>query len=123
MTKFKLDENLGKSIKNKLSEKGFIVDDVYDEKIQGADDNQIFNKCLSDGRCLVTLDTDFCNIIRFPFDKSEGVIVLRPYDTLTPFLLKEMVDSMIRALAENEVKGKLWIIEPGRIRIHEQSEQ
>ena len=30
---------------------------------------------------------------------------------------------MIRALAENEVKGKLWIIEPGRIRIHEPFEE
>jgi predicted nuclease of predicted toxin-antitoxin system len=123
MTKLKLDENLGKSIKNQLYEKGFNVDDVYEEKIQGAEDSNIFIKCVSDGRCLVTLDTDFCNILRFPYDKSEGIIVLRPYGTLTPFLLKEMVGGMVRALAENEVKGKLWIIEPGRIRIHEPFEQ
>ena len=42
MTKLKLDENLGKSIKNQLSEKGFNVDDVYEEKIQGAEDSNIF---------------------------------------------------------------------------------
>jgi len=121
--KLKLDENLGKSVKNFLVDKGFNVDDVYDEKIQGADDNAIFQKCISDGRCLITLDTDFCNVLRFPFDKSEGIIVFRSYGTHTPSLLKEMTAYMIAALNDNELKGKLWIIEPGRVRIHEQDDK
>ncbi len=118
---FKLDENLGKSIKIFLSEHGHNVDDVYDEKIQGANDNMIFQECVLGERCLITLDTDFCNILRFPFDKSEGVIVLRPYSAHTPSLLKEMAGCMLSALNDNTIKGKLWIVEPGRIRIHEQT--
>lgn len=119
MTRFKLDENLGKSIKTSLIQKGFDVDDVYDEKIQGARDNDIFKKCLSEGRCLITLDTDFCNIIRFPYIESQGIIVLRPHGPLTVSILTELLGTVISALAKNEVKGKLWIVEPGRLRIHE----
>jgi len=42
---------------------------------------------------------------------------------IKPDVMKEMVGGMVRALAENEVKDKLWIIEPVRIRIHEPFEQ
>lgn len=64
------------------------------------------------------LDLDFANVLRFPPERSPGLVVLRGPDDLFP-TVRLLVRTLIGALAKGEPSDHLWIIEPGRIRIHE----
>jgi predicted nuclease of predicted toxin-antitoxin system len=78
--KFKLDENIPRVARAQLTALGWDVDDVYDERLAGAIDREIQAACESEGRILITLDTDFADIRRYDPTQSPGVSVLRPRD-------------------------------------------
>ena len=84
----------------------------------GACDTMVFEVCAAEGRALVTLDSDFSQVLRFPPDKSAGVAVLASSGRMTSSLLEILLGQLIDALPKHELSGRLWIIEPGRIRIH-----
>lgn len=67
---------------------------------------------------LVTLDSDFAQVLRFPPERSAGVAVLSSSGRMTSGLLKLLLGQLIEALQHHELSGRLWIVEPGRIRIH-----
>jgi len=48
---------------------------------------------------------------------SAGIVVLRARNGLMTTLL-ELVDTMLEALRRDSPKGRLWIVEPGKLRIH-----
>jgi hypothetical protein len=70
----------------------------------------------------VTLDLDFGNVLRFPPEQTAGLAVLRPAGKPTLAALKRLAEQLIEALSRESVSGCLWIVEPGRIRIHESPE-
>jgi Domain of unknown function (DUF5615) len=43
----------------------------------GADDDTLFARCRQEGRCLVTLDLDFSNVLRVPPEQTAGLVGLR----------------------------------------------
>ena len=63
--KFKLDENLGSRTASLIGEAGHDVQTVSDEKLNGVEDAWLYRVCASEGRCLITLDLDFADILRF----------------------------------------------------------
>lgn len=74
-------------------------------------------KCLEEHRCLVIADLDFAQTIQYQPNEFSGLIVLRhPNPTLKGML--ELVRQVAVALNEESPQGRLWIVEPGRIRIH-----
>lgn len=77
---------------------------------------------LDENRRLVTLDLDFCDIKRFPPMNSPGVIVIRAQGQITFNMLERLVAQFLLYLTKNDPTGKLWIVEPGRIRIHQTGE-
>jgi predicted nuclease of predicted toxin-antitoxin system len=78
MIKLKLDENFSPNTATIFKNAGFDTHTVIDENLSGADDTLIYAQCLSENRCLITFDTDFCDILRFPSETTEGIIVIRP---------------------------------------------
>ena len=88
---------------------------VLDQRLSGASDRVIFNISVQEDRTLVTLDLDFSNPFRFPPDTTAGVVVIR---VRRPLL--ELIQSTLKAappqLTRDLIRGKLWIVEPGRIR-------
>ena len=72
------------------------------------------------GRILVTLDLDFSNVIRYPPERTPGLIVLRGPNDLFP-TVRMLILTLVDALVGDTPAGRLWIVEPGRIRIHEAS--
>ena len=117
--KFKLDENLGKSVKQIFIDFGHEVDTVYDESLEGSSDEKIYDICKKEARCLVTLDIDFCNILRFPLDGIGGIIVLRPRAKFNIATIHGLIKSFLRILKKHQIINKLWIVEHDRIRVHE----
>lgn len=70
--KFKIDENLPVEFAELLRESGFEADMIEDERLSGAGDEIVAERCI-----LVSLDLDFANVREFPPEDHDGLIVLR----------------------------------------------
>lgn len=116
--KFKLDENLGQRGAQRLRTAGHDVSTIAQQQMIGSSDMTVFEVCAAEGRALVTLDSDFSQVLRFPPDKSAGMAVLASSGRMTSKLLELLLDQLVDALQDHELSGHLWIVEPGRIRIH-----
>lgn len=116
--RIKLDENLDVRLASLLAADGHDVDTVRDEGLSGSDDELVFETCRSNGRVLVTLDLDFSNPFRFPPQDTEGIVVVRPPRPVLS-AIRATLGSILPQLKTHSVKGMLWIVEPGRIRVHD----
>jgi Domain of unknown function (DUF5615) len=75
--KFKLDENLGSVAAELIAESGHEVESVAQEKLSGASDARLFEVCIAERRCWISLDLDFADVLRFPPHNTPGIAVLR----------------------------------------------
>lgn len=75
--KFKLDENFAGRTVRLFRERKLDVETVRDEELEGATDQTLFEACVQERRCLVTLDLNFSNVIRFPPKETTGIAVIR----------------------------------------------
>ena len=117
--KFKLDENFGTRTLNIFRSAGYDVQTVWEQGLQGCSDRQIYEICCSEKKCLVTLDLDFADTVLFPPRETNGIVVLRvPRNPSLP-LLERLIHQFIDALKKMQVVKELWIVEIGRIRIHQ----
>ena len=115
--RIKVDENIGGSGGDLLRRDGHDVMTVREQGLAGAADTVVFQACKAEGRTLITLDRDFGQVPRFPPDRSAGIVIL---ELGGPASLRALLDRLreFLALAATEpVHGKLWIVEPGRIRV------
>ena len=119
--KFKLDENLGFRTVELIGALGHDVQTVSQEKLNGIDDARLSEVCAAEGRCLITLDLDFADVLRFPPHTGPGVAVRRPPQPVTLRLLTELVRSLLSALERESIAGRLWVVQVGRIRVHDPS--
>ncbi len=120
--RFKLDENFDARLALLFAEAEHEVDTVLDENLSGSSDETIYHVCRNTGRVLVTLDLDFSNPLRFPADQTHGIIVVRPPRPVLQ-LVRSTLETALRALKSKPIKGKLWIVELGRIRVYTPSEE
>lgn len=115
---FKLDENADPRWRVPLEDAGNTVSTVAEEKLRGETDATIAAVCRSLDMCLLTLDVDFAQTTAYPPAEYSGIIVLRhPRPTLKSML--GLVHQIVAMLRRESPHGRLWIVEPGRIRIHE----
>jgi len=114
--RFKLDENLPVDAAVPLTEAGHDVHTVYQEGLCGTPDSKISEVCRSEKRILITLDTDFCNILNYPPATHNGIIVIRTLDQSKPEILWFLQKVLLPHLTE-AVQGKLWIVQRNGIRI------
>jgi predicted nuclease of predicted toxin-antitoxin system len=114
--KLLLDENLSPAQAARLRRIGYDAVAVLDVGLGGADDVVVRQCALAEQRTLVTIDSDFSHILRFPPENTPGVIWLRPWPP-TETMIQTMLDGVLHQLADFSVAGKLVVVEPGRIRI------
>lgn len=119
---FKLDENCDPRWQAPLIAAGHTVASVFDEGLRGADDEAIASACRREGRCLITADLDFAQLLDFPPENFSGFSVLR-HSQPTLAGLRGLIEQVVLAVAKESPSGRLWIVEPGRIRIHLRSEE
>lgn len=117
--RFKLDENLGPRAAQFFVESGHDVKTVIEEGLGGASDQRIIDMCVREQRCLVSLDLDFADALRFPPQTTAGIAVLRPTHPASLSLLARLIHNLLTVLERESIKGRLWIVEPARIRMHE----
>ena len=117
--KVKLDENLGLLGKSLLEADGHDVMTVAEQRLIGAQDEHIYEVCKEESRVLVTLEHDFGQTIRFPPEATAGIVVIECKGRVSPSMILARMDEIDRFLRTTPIDRELWIVEPGRVRIHE----
>jgi len=114
--KLLLDENLSPAHALRLRQAGHDAIAVLDAGLGGTADSVVRDFALKHERTLVTIDSDFSHILRFPPEGTPGVVWLRPWPP-TETAIATLLDGAMRQLADVPIAGKLVVVEPGRIRI------
>ena len=118
IARFKLDENLPRDAQTLLLDAGHEAHTVNDERLAGRPDSQILDVCLTEDRVLVTLDLDFADIRQYPPSSNRGIWVLRPERQSIENSLSALRGALA-LLGKEPTTNRLWIVEPGRVRIRE----
>ena len=116
--KFKIDENLPLELGALFAAHGYDAATVYDEKLSGASDADIYRVSTIEERILITLDLVFADIRAFPPRESVGIIVLKLPRQDKPFVLS-LAARLLSHLEREAPTRHLWIVEPKRIRIRD----
>ena len=117
--KWKLDENFGSHTAHLFLDAGHDVETVLQERLGGSSDETLFEVCIREDRSLLTLDTDFADVLRFPPHRAPGIAVLRAPRNPSLRLLETLVGDLLHFLTSEPIRGRLWIVEPGRVRVRE----
>ncbi len=116
--RFKIDENLPVDLAILLRNSGHDAETVYDEELTGAPDPDIAARCQEEGRVVVTFDLDFSDIRAYPPAQHRGLLVLRLKRQDRDHVLRT-VERLLQVFTEEELDGRLWIVDEDRIRIRE----
>lgn len=119
--KWKLDENFGSRTAHLFLRVGHDTETVLQEQLGGSSDETLYAHCIREDRCLLTLDMDFADILRFPPHRTPGMAVLRVPRNPSLRLLEALV-AVLRFVATEPIRGRLWIVEPGRVRVREDAQ-
>lgn len=112
----KLDENIGRRGVELFQRAGHDVATVSEQGLSSSRDENLLRVCVSEKRCLVSLDLGFGNPLVFKPSDYEGIAVLRLPPKPTPADLLTEIRTLIGGLAQKEIKGNLWIVQRRRIR-------
>ena len=82
--KLKLDENLGARGAELFRQAGHDISTVAQQGLCSATDKRLLEVCVTEKRCLVTLDLEFGNPLVFRPEDYSGIAVFRPLSTSTP---------------------------------------
>ena len=117
--KCKLDENLGDLGRDLLTESGHDVATVAGQGMSGDGDIDLYEACRTEERILITLDWDFGQVLRFPPEDTAGIVILDCRGVLSPTAILARISELARVLQTRPIHGQLWMVEPGRVRVHE----
>lgn len=112
-----IDEDLPRAVLLSLRAAGIEAIRVVDEGLRGQPDAEIFAAAITRGLTLLTADLGFGNRARLTRLPHPGVIIARfPNDTPAEVIARLITSALIE-LTDDEVRGGLTLIEPGRVRL------
>ena len=112
--KFILDADMPRSSADVIRGTGYDVEDVRDIGMGAAKDREIIEYALKNERIIVTRDTDFGEILRYP-EHPEGIIFRLPYTFKIGAINKELKE-FLNSVEDDEIRNAIIIVELGRYR-------
>jgi hypothetical protein len=113
-----LDENIGNRGVELLRLAGHDVMTVPDQGLQGARDETLFDICAGEGRILVTRDHDFGQVLRFPPRTQCGSGHIGTWIARGTAIVVGQASGVPGPGRGAIAECCLWIVEPGRVRVH-----
>jgi predicted nuclease of predicted toxin-antitoxin system len=114
--KFLIDADCPRSIGVALIDSGHIVKDIRDIK-PSASDEEIYELIKRESLILITRDTDFGNILRYPTTPNSGIILLR-VSLLSAAEIIILINDLLGRITERDLLGSITVVRKGRYRIH-----
>lgn len=99
---------------------GFDVATVAQQRLVSAPDEILATICGAENRCLVTLDKDFSDPIRYPPGNYAGIVVVRLPGRFQLPLLERALGLIVEAAKKRDVRRRLWIAEVDRVREYDE---
>ena len=115
---FKLDENLPADAAHLFSAAGHDVETVLSEELGGEPGRKVIDIARAEDRILVTIDLDFADTREYPPKEYPGIWVLRSQSQAIESILS-LLRGALAILDTESPSHRLWIVEAGRVRIHE----
>lgn len=110
------NENVFDPIIGFLRSQGHRVISVREAGLSGISDDAIYQKAVSEGLVILTMDKDFANMLRFPPERCGGIIVIKIYRH-TVDETTELFKRHFNALSPELASGRLTIISSDKVRI------
>jgi len=117
MVKFLVDEDLPRSTSKILRDKGFKVLDSRDSGLRGKSDQEVFSFARKERAVILTGDLGFGNVLNFPLGSHFGIVIIHFPSEISATGLNQQISREFDNLTEDDFKGNLIILEPGKIRI------
>lgn len=95
------DENIHPEVIRALLQDGKDVRSVHDEGLGGCDDVEILRRAHSQGRAILTHDSDFGSLVIRTGEPFTGIIYLRP-GHIQPAFVRTMLNAVESVIAEVE---------------------
>ena len=114
--KLLLDENLSQQHALELKMEGHDAVAVREVGLSGASDGEVLRFAVENGRVLVTLDADFANVMRFPPERTLGVIRLKVHPA-TEERIRQAVRRALLFHRNIDMTGRLAVVDDDKIRI------
>ncbi len=112
--KFLLDADMPRSTGELIKSLGYDIEDVRDIGMRAAKDQDIIDYAIKTNRIIVTRDTDFGEVLRYP--DHPGAIVLRfPYMFTAKELNREL-KNFLNSIEKGKLTKAIVIVELGRYR-------
>ncbi len=108
--------NLPVEVADLLCAAGHDAATVFEEHLSGRPEAHIASVCQREQRALVTLDTDFADLLAYPPNQYPGLIVLRVRQQSKPHVLA-VIHHLMPMLSTEPLDAHLWIVEEDRVRI------
>jgi predicted nuclease of predicted toxin-antitoxin system len=112
--KFLLDADMPRSSAEVIRSIGFDVEDVRDIGLRYAKDKEIIEYALKNKRVIITRDTDFGEVLRYP--NHPGAIIFRLPYTFTANEINKRLEEFFKSVKEEELKETITIVELSRYR-------
>jgi predicted nuclease of predicted toxin-antitoxin system len=95
---------------------------VASQSLEKAEDSKLIECCRREKRALVSLDLDFANPLHFRPSDYSGIAVLRVPRRPSHEDLLRAIRTLAAGIERENLEGKLWIVEAGRIRVFQEKQ-